>query len=99
MKRGDQSSCLRFAVFAMLMIGVCRSASGFGKSDDAGSGSAQPYEVGDIIVFGPAGTSIAKCGHSAMLHCQYMDAGIWIDRVIDAMPPNECGSRGVTVNL
>lgn len=77
----------------MLMLGVCRSASGFGKSDDAGSSTEQAHEVGDLVVFGPAGTSIAKCGHSAMLHYQKKDGGAWKDRVIDSMP-----TPGVDVN-
>lgn len=93
MKKRDLRCAGQFLMLVMLMLGTCLPVFGFGKSDNAGTSTEQAHEIGDLVVFGPAGTSIAKCGHSAMLHYQKKDGGVWKDRVIDSMP-----TPGVTVN-
>lgn len=91
---------LYILLFVVLASGSYRSALGLGKSEGAGTGTWQAYEVGDVVVFGPAGKNLPECGHSAMLYYQEQDAGsgVWLDSVIDSMPPNQYGPRGVTVN-
>lgn len=95
MRRDNRCIALLVAVVT-LTSGRNQPVWGIGsKSDGSGSSSPTAHEVGDIVVFGPAGTEVKEIGHSAMLHYQELDGGVWKDRVIDSMPPPD---PGVTVN-
>lgn len=70
------------------------SVFSMGKSEGSTDDTPGPYEVGDLVVYGTAGTSIKHCGHSAMFYYQQLDGGTWKDAVIDSMP-----AGGVTANF
>src|SRR3989338_5138279 len=53
----------------------------------------RPYEVGDIVIFGPAGTDEDNIGHSAILGARQSIGGMLKVQIIDCMPID-----GVTAN-